>query len=42
MQYGGRRDFLPLQTPNKAAASAKAGDIYLSSSSAVRPFIAAP
>ena len=29
MQHGGRRDLFPLQTPNKAAASAKAQGIYL-------------
>ena len=30
MQHDGRRDFFPLQTPNKAAAAARARDIYLS------------
>ena len=29
MQHDGRRDFFPLQTPNKAAAAARARDIYL-------------
>ena len=29
MQYDGRREFFPLQTPNKAAAAARARDIYL-------------
>jgi integrase len=30
MQHDNRRDFFPLQTPNKAAAAARARDIYLS------------
>jgi integrase len=30
MQHDSRRDFFPLQTPNKAAAAARARDIYLS------------
>lgn len=29
MQHDGRRDFFPLQTPNKAAAASRARDIYL-------------
>jgi len=29
VQHGGRRDFFALQTPNKAAAAARARDIYL-------------
>jgi hypothetical protein len=29
MQHDGRREFFPLQTPNKAAAAARARDIYL-------------
>ncbi len=29
MQHAGQRDFFPLQTSNKAAASTKARDIYI-------------
>jgi hypothetical protein len=29
MQHDGRRDFFPLQTPNRAAAASRARDIYL-------------